>query len=197
MANFNVSFYKPGITGFILIICIIYIANASGDTGINDNAVNSSQHTIYCNGIWCVMNEEYCNKTYKKCLRCQYMKPDCTPHLDCLQYCIDKGIEQAILEKPDTATEENSTPAWALYLFIVFLLLFLLSCVVHIVVGVVLFLRRRKEANGDLRAKETVPLNTVDENDDNEGIESVAIEIKPTPPIQVTQHDETNYKTPQ
>ncbi|KAL3832176.1 hypothetical protein ACJMK2_023839, partial [Sinanodonta woodiana] len=152
------------------IIFIIYLANASGDTeihnAIKDNPANSGQHTLNCNGIWCIMNEQYCDKIVNTCMACVYTKPNCTQHLDCLQYCIDKGVEQAIHDNEGTATEEISTPAWALSLIVVFLILFLVSCVGN-VVAVFRWFNQRKQYHHDIvKTEEERSLTEVNELSD-------------------------------
>ncbi|KAK3603149.1 hypothetical protein CHS0354_042979 [Potamilus streckersoni] len=124
----------------VFVLCyVFFIAQVSGDS----NAANQS---LYCNGRWCVQNEEYCDKIQTKCVTCQYTQHNCTPHLDCLSYCIEKGIDQVLQESHGIIPEENSNSSRALLLFIIVLVFFIVSLCVNIVFGILLF-RQRQATN--------------------------------------------------
>ncbi|KAL3832334.1 hypothetical protein ACJMK2_023986 [Sinanodonta woodiana] len=75
---------------------------------------------VSCYGSQCVLNEQYCDATLRKCAMCHYENGECTANSDCFNFCSEKKAQE-ICTGQEGHTENTAIPWWTYLLLVLFI----------------------------------------------------------------------------
>ncbi|KAL3832333.1 hypothetical protein ACJMK2_023985 [Sinanodonta woodiana] len=76
---------------------------------------------VNCYNSACVLNEEFCNETSKKCEKCRYEHGECTNHWECFGVCIELKAQE-ICSGSEGSGEATGSPWWPYLMLVIFII---------------------------------------------------------------------------